>query len=134
MYTWNKDKYSVGIDEIDEQHEYMFLLIAEIYQKIIDNDEESIKVYLYKTLEHANNHFRTEISYLIMNKIPENEIVNHINEHFYILEKLNEILKKILLDNGKIMIDMALFINKWISMHIIEYDLVVFNRIRENKI
>lgn len=134
MYIWDKDKYSVGIDEIDEQHEYMFSLIKEIYYKIIENDEESIKAYLYKALEHANIHFKTEISYLVMNKIPENEIVNHINEHFYLHEKLNEILKKLLLDNGKIMIDMALFINKWISEHIIEYDLIAFNKIRENKV
>lgn len=134
MYIWDKDKYSVGIDEIDEQHEYMFSLIKEIYYKIIDNDEESIKVYLYKALEHANNHFKTEISYLIINKIPEIEIVDHINEHYYLHERLNEILKKLLLDNGKIMIDMALFINKWISEHIIEYDIVAFNKIKENKI
>lgn len=130
MHKWNIDEHGTNIDIIDEQHKYLFKLIDEIYQMIMENDNTKIKKLLIELMRHANLHFKTEIEYLIDNGSDFEEIKKHINEHYKITKELHEKIEKCFLQNENIMIDVALFINNWISEHIIEYDVIMFKKLK----
>lgn len=131
MHIWNKEEHAVGVDIIDEQHKYLFTLISEIYTIIINKDNTKIKPILMKLIYHANTHFKTEIEYLLENGADTKEIIGHINEHYNITNTLHEKTEKCFLYDEDIMIDLALFINNWISDHIIEYDVEIFRKIKK---
>lgn len=131
MHIWNKEEHAVGVDIIDEQHKYLFTLISEIYTIIINKDNTKIKPILMKLIYHANIHFKTEIEYLLENGADTKEIIGHINEHYIITNTLHEKTEKCFLYDEDIMIDLALFINNWISDHIIEYDVEIFRKIKK---
>lgn len=132
MYIWDKDKHSIGIEVIDDQHKYFFSLIDDIYNSVIKNDEFSSKRLSMELLKHANLHFKTEIEYLLRSGVSIESTIEHLEEHYFLNGKIHEIINKSFIDNRSILIDMALFINEWISNHIINYDLPFFNKIKDN--
>jgi hemerythrin len=131
MHIWNQEEYAVGVDIIDNQHKYLFSLVSEIYTTIIKNDKENLKLILMKLIYHTNLHFKTEIEYLLENGADTKEIVSHLNEHYNITNTLHEKVERYFLYGEDIMIDLALFINNWISDHIIEYDVEIFRKIKK---
>ena len=126
MIKWNKEEHSIGNDIIDNQHKFLFEQIEFIYEAILK--DEDIGDVLISTINYCNEHFNEEIKlYLELNA--DNElIINHLDEHHNISKGLVEFLKKYI--NGeKIKIDFAIFINRWISDHIINYDIKIFNHL-----
>ena len=132
MYIWDKNKHSIGIDIIDDQHKYFFSLINNIYNSVVSNDEFSSKRLSMELLKHANLHFKTEIEYLLRSGVSNQSIIEHLEEHYFLNEKIHEIINKSFIEHKNIIIDLAFFINEWISNHIINYDLPFFNKMKEN--
>lgn len=131
MHIWSKEDHAVGVDIIDNQHKYLFSLVSEIYTAIIKNDNDQIRSILMKLIYHTNIHFKTEITYLLENGVDTKETISHINEHYLITNTLHEKIERCFIHDETVMIDVALFINNWISDHIIEYDVEIFRKIKK---
>ena len=59
-----KDEYSVGIEEIDEQHRYFITLLNDLYDAVCSNrGRQELKDLFQKLSDYAEKHFATEEKY-----------------------------------------------------------------------
>lgn len=130
MYNWDSNKYSVGDQTIDAQHEKLFSIINDVYNSIINSDKKSTHPLLLELLEYTNNHYTDEIEYLLFNNINNDYIINHLRQHHENLSNLIDIIQKSLIDEDLIIVDVALLLNDWITNHIIKYDIPIFREIK----
>ena len=122
-FVWT-NKYSVGIQLIDEQHKHFF----EIVNKILDfvDKELSTKEELFALLNEFENyamyHLGTEEEYFDILKYPD--AILHIDNH----NKYREIIKKYInrareeTEIKKIAEEVASYSSSWLSGHILEVD------------
>lgn len=88
MFTWN-DGFSVGIDEIDNQHKELLNLIAKLFEgSRFKKDLEEIKIYTNNLIEYASCHFDYEV--IIMTEYKYLDLVKHKTEHDEIIRRLKE--------------------------------------------
>lgn len=131
MYTWEKNKHSVGISELDEQHKMIFSIINDIYTCILLNETHKIDILLLKLIIYATKHFKTENSYILeysMKAEPnvKKTIEEHLLEHENFLSVVVSKIEDHVFNNKVILIDIALFLNIWINNHVINDDVVLF--------
>ena len=122
--SWNSS-YSIGIPIIDRQHEEIFDIYDQIVsisdlQKKYQDDE--IKKVLYNLEDFLKVHFKIEEELLIKANYPH--IEQHIQQHQYFIEKVDEFVLSFQSDNPfllKIILD---FLKKWLLSHIMHSDFV----------
>jgi len=129
MEIWDYNKYSVGYESIDKQHERLFSIIGEVYDKIITADKSSKAPLLIELLSYTNNHYSDEIQFLLLKNVDNESIIDHIKEHQNNINNLIDIIRKSLIDGDLIIVDVAILLNDWISNHIIKYDIPTFRLI-----
>lgn len=124
-FIWT-DKYSIGIREIDEQHQHFF----GIANGIIDlTEKENIaKEEIFKALEELGNyafyHFGTEESYFDKFNYPDAPL--HIDAHNKYRETINKYLEDIRkggIDVKKMAQETASYSSEWLSRHILVVDI-----------
>ncbi len=132
MLEW-EDKYSVGIEEIDEQHKVIFEFGNNIWQIIHSEDEDKnhqMKAEIGKLVEYCEYHFEEEMAYMSKHKIKM--LDNHISEHNRFYDKMKGVLQ---FDCSNVTFeecfDIMLFIVNWINDHILELDKRQFENHRE---
>lgn len=68
--TWDNE-YSVGIDSIDEQHEYLFSLLAQVSTMADENDSEKIYDAILDMKRYTEVHFYEEELLMRLSGYPE---------------------------------------------------------------
>ena len=86
--TWS-DSYIVGIDEIDQQHKYLFGLIDESIQC---KEEKKLQLCLIRLYEYTKEHFKAEEH--IMKIIGYSNYEQHQEQHSLLIKKLKKIFKE----------------------------------------
>lgn len=114
-FVW-QDYYQMGDEQVDRQHKDLFVLADMLVSSI--NREELIKnsQLIY---EHVKEHFRVEEQLMI--KSGFRNYKGHIREHSEMLEKLENMEKKIVNDEWK-QSEIEEFMDKW-GKHIIHSDM-----------
>lgn len=131
MKKWTPELIT-GILSIDEQHKNLFLIVDNLYTAIINRDQEIDKI-LIKLLIYSKEHFDDEgmIFLKYYNGNLKKIIKEHIEEHNrfdkIVMEKVQEYL-----DGKDVKIELALFLNEWITNHVIEEDIKLFNIIKNS--
>lgn len=117
-------EYSVGVKEIDLQHQHFIETLNAIYEELINADGKiDIKKLdnLYNGLmEYATIHFSTEEKYFQLVNYENSE--EHITEHRKLTTKLHELLldeKKYEPEQGFAIID---FLEDWLVNHLATQD------------
>ena len=111
-------KYSIGIEEIDKQHKFLFDLVNELYDnKDTTGNERNVflKSFLARLSNYVVLHFETEEVY--MNSVSYDK-KNHIIEHRDFLYVVFDVLK---LYNKEKTIDMnaiSIYLHRWLIDHI----------------
>lgn len=120
MIEWN-EKYSTGINVIDEQHQELFKMANEL-QDSIDSDMEMDRPYMIARLEvYSLYHFTSEEH--LMAKCGYNEIDRHLGEHKKFRRKVLKLKKQFIEEEGKETANEFLtFILEWLKHHIMEID------------
>jgi len=94
-HTWNiewKDAMSVGIPEVDEDHQRFVFLINELNRAIVDRiDTREIKERLQLIFDDAVRHFALEERLFRQWKYPDAE--EHANKHTEVLAALRMIME-----------------------------------------
>lgn len=121
MITWS-GLYSVGVEEIDEQHKRFFSLIGELFHA---NDsgvtEETIAPYLLKELDaYAEYHFATEEKYFDLFHYEGAEL--HKAQHQGFKDRVQEILAQHERREGDTVSTIAEFMEDWLVSHISNSD------------
>ncbi|MBN2093913.1 MAG: hemerythrin family protein [Candidatus Zambryskibacteria bacterium] len=123
-YRWI-EKYSVGIKEIDKQHQHYFEIVNKIIkmtgQSSISAEEITLKI---KELnDYAIYHFTTEEK--LFKEYDYNEAIEHNAQHRIYEDKMDEFINQISqenADNKKVATKIASFAGSWLLNHIMNMD------------
>lgn len=123
MFDW-KPEYAVGISEIDRQHQELFRMANEIYDRVLDvqNDTEmgAVMELLDALGAYAGDHFSLEESLLMRYDYPQ--LAEHQLEHEGFRAQLAEMLEG-QLSQKQVITELIKFITQWIFKHICSADM-----------
>jgi hemerythrin len=127
FFPW-KDNYSLGIEEIDNQHKKLFLLINQLYTSFIEKkSDEVLNEILKELLDYARYHFDTEEKFL--NEINYPKIKEHTAIHEDFTSKAVEFRHSF--RKGSIITSSVMnFLRKWVSDHILIADRDYMNHLK----
>ncbi len=124
MLVW-KDEYSIGVDLIDKQHEYLFEIGNGAYKLLRDDfgidKYDDIVLIIQDLSQYAKFHFKTEEEYMI--KIKYKKYLSHKLEHDDFIQKINKInLEQVEEDPQKYIEDILAFVFNWLIGHVVLED------------
>jgi len=113
-------QYSVGFDEIDDDHKKLINLINWLNQAVQSMGHAEIAPALDELIDYTNWHFRHEERLMQEHQFPE--LDQHVNEHNVLREKVTAI--KMRFENGEteVLNDVPEFLTAWLIHHIQETD------------
>ncbi|MFC1765206.1 bacteriohemerythrin [Planctomycetota bacterium] len=118
--TWN-DCLSVGIPEIDLQHQCLVSMINELHDAL---KKEHSRDLLLKRVEQlivqTQEHFDTEEHWLHIHSYPEAE--SHRQCHQELLKRITDFMDDVESGNHGVDIKFCLFLSDWLEIHLKEED------------
>lgn len=122
-FSWD-EKYSVGNEEIDSQHKYMFELANSLPESIEDGSVKKTVMALYK---HILKHFSAEEAMMKNEGFPNAE--EHMNMHNDLITKLNVITSMPFKDDEDLL-KFKRFVYDWVIEHIMHQDKKFFDFVK----
>ncbi|MDR1447126.1 MAG: bacteriohemerythrin [Treponema sp.] len=120
-----RSEYSVGIPEIDKQHQEIMALITDLLKlcREDDNDgkQQSFTDSVLIITEHFQKHFEAEEKLMLENNYPHYE--NHKRRHDQLLENVRKMTEKII--DGKqqmSLLNIVIFLREWFVENIYGLD------------
>lgn len=128
--VWN-EAYSVGVSQIDRQHQVMRTIIDELH--LIDDDSKKIDEFLARLFNYSMIHLRQEELFLRRINYPDLDV--HLAWHGVFTDQFNHIDMMFTsnhrsLDKNRLMV----FLLKWWNNHILITDMKYAEYLRENNI
>ena len=120
LFEWS-DGYSVGVQEIDEQHKELVGLLNQLHTAIHEHHgSEASRRILDELADYTRTHFMVEESLMRVSNYPEFE--NHKRNHEELIAQVQALQEK--LDSGQAAITFELlhFLKVWLTRHINEAD------------
>ena len=118
--TW-EEKYSVGVEEIDNQHKKMFQTINELLEAIHTNSSEECLGSIIKDLvEYKKFHFATEEKYFKEFNFDGAE--DHIARHQEFTAKLSALKDKYSEYTVEFAFELIDFLEDWLINHLMVVD------------
>ncbi len=115
------EKYSMGMDEIDEQHHRLFVLVNRLHQAVVDGAEQStIGEILDELIDYTVNHFDTEEKIFKENNYPEYEV--HKQQHDDLTAQVVELQSKFREGSATISFEVLDFLSEWLTNHTLDSD------------
>ena len=114
LFIWD-EKYDVGDDVINEQHQALFA-IANNIQK---SELQEAGRYVMKLFKYSKEHFRTEEDH--MESIGYPELEAHRELHDNLITKLSEISVNFI-QNGEDFQKFKDFVYAWLNNHVLKED------------
>lgn len=115
------EKYSVGIQVIDNQHKTMFSTINKLIDVVgNDPDESELKEIIQYLLEYKRLHFATEERYF--EQAHYVGALEHVEAHKKFGEKLAEIQEKCGGDMVMLTFELVDFLEDWLIDHLMDMD------------
>jgi hemerythrin-like metal-binding protein len=118
-FSWDQT-YSVGIKEIDKQHQQFFKICQQIYQLV---DNRDLPDHLLKIVTELGNysqyHLSVEESYFRQFQYPQSQ--PHVDSHNEYRTKINHLLQQARqtdVDYYQICQSIAEFAQNWLAQHI----------------
>jgi hemerythrin len=115
------DVLSVGIEEIDAQHQVLVGLVNEMHEAIrLHHSSDVVHGILNKLAEYTRIHFAVEESLMRILDYPDYE--THKTQHEGLIQAVQDLQQKV--DSGKASVGFELmhFLKVWLTKHIIESD------------
>jgi len=130
IYQW-EDKFSVGVQSIDNQNKELFRLINELLQAMKQGKASNITTQIIMDLEkYAIVHFQKEEFFF--QRFNYQGAAEHIREHQLFIQKITTM--KTDLKSGKTALSFELlnFLKEWIDHHILVADKAYSECFRQN--
>jgi hemerythrin len=114
--TWN-DKYSVGIKNIDNQHQRLVEILNELHEAMKNGKgKEIIHSTIDKLVDYTVYHFSLEEKYLNQYSYPE--FKKHQATHQEFVNKIKEYQTSITNGTTPVTIELIGFLRDWILKHV----------------
>jgi hemerythrin-like metal-binding protein len=134
MNKSEKSKHSTGNEIIDNEHELLFDIISALQINIVNL--ESPDENLLKLLLFFKEHFEEENNLVLQYKNIEelkDIIEKHVEDHKEFEKKILDFIKIYVYEKKNIKIDVVIYLRKWLSDHIINDDVEIFQLIEKYK-
>jgi hemerythrin-like metal-binding protein/PAS domain S-box-containing protein len=130
LMEWT-DNYSVGYDDINNQHKELLNLINKLYSAFKQGKaQKELKQILKDLITYTGYHFKTEERYFTeFNYVDAN---NHIAEHKKLVEKIVDFQKQLEAGNVALSYDVMNFLKDWLEKHILETDMKYVGKLGNN--
>jgi len=118
IIKWD-ESFSVGVKEIDEQHQKMISILNEVYEMVTANNysDPEIRKILKELTDYADFHFGTEEKYFKLFDYDRAEEHEQVHEDY----RLRVAEMKAQYDSAlrnDILVDLSVFLNGWWLWHI----------------
>jgi hemerythrin len=116
LIQWN-DSLSVGVAEIDKQHQKLVQMINDLHDAMRQAKGSSVLGPLVSGLiDYTNTHFKAEEKYFIRFAYPETEA--HKKLHADFVAKVLDFKKKFEANSVGLSMDVMNFLSNWLQSHI----------------
>ena len=120
MYEWN-EKYSVGIQSIDNQHKEIVKLLNDLLQAMKQGKASDVTSQIILELEkYARNHFQKEEFFFKRFNYPGAD--EHIKEHRLFIQKVESLKSEFKAGKITLTFELLNFLKDWIDHHVLEVD------------
>ena len=118
----------VGVEEIDTEHQYLFMLMNQLMEAVHGAsvpEEEGLEVYVQRLIEYGEVHFAHEEAYL--EKTGDVELARQKREHALFLKRMRSLDMTALNDEEKrkLLEDTLVYLTRWLYGHILASDTLI---------
>lgn len=117
LMEWD-ETMSVGVEELDAQHQQLIILINEAYEATQEHDDDVLTSLITKMQDYAKLHFATEEGYLKKYKFPD------VEGHKFHHAKFNTdvaTFKKKQFERTNLS-QIFIYLSRWLTSHILDED------------
>lgn len=127
--SW-KSTLSVGNENIDNDHRYLFYLAAKVRAEVLGaNNPNAVRFVLDALLTYAQEHFQREEA--LMKEIRYADQDEHAMEHRLLTYHLRKLYYRSAGGDRVTNEDLDIFLDRWMARHILTADLDLAKSIRE---
>jgi hemerythrin len=120
LIEWD-DAFSVGNQQLDEQHKKFFHIINTLHDAMKKGEGEEILLTVLKELQqYTQYHFKAEESLMKLYSYPNYS--SHKAEHEDAVQKVNKFVIEYERKEDKLAIDVLNFLSNWLQNHILKTD------------
>ncbi len=123
LFEWD-DKYSVGVEEMDEHHKKLMDIINRLHDAMKEGKAQDEMENIIKEMkEYTDYHFEAEEELLEEHDYPERKLGEQEEQHKKYVNKISEYMKDYEEDKLTLSMDISNFLKDWLSNHILEVDM-----------
>jgi hemerythrin len=120
LIEW-EDAFSVGNQQLDEQHKKFFHIINTLYDAMKKGEGEDVLLSVLKELQqYIQYHFKAEESLMKLYAYPDYS--SHKTEHEDAVQKVNKFIIGYERKEDKLAINVLNFLSSWLQNHILQTD------------
>ncbi len=122
---WN-DSFSVGVNEVDHQHQKLFSIVNELIEgKNSHMEKEIIEKVLKDLADYTVYHFSTEEKFFKMHP----GFRKHRKIHHNFVDKVSHFISEFNRGNAKLSSEILHFLINWLKAHILDMDKNYFEQL-----
>ncbi len=115
-----KPSYSVGVKQLDQQHERLLQLINEFSSENPDHSIKRCFVSLNEIINYAQLHFASEEA--LLQQYNYEGLISHQKEHEAFMDTIFELNQKMADSGVDIFPDLVMFLKDWYISHVLGTD------------
>ncbi|MGD0590855.1 MAG: bacteriohemerythrin [Bacteroidota bacterium] len=116
-----QDEYTVGVKELDDQHQSLLNMINTLLEEQRDKYEAAkFSPALSSLIHYAYTHFATEERYLLQVHFPD--LKQHVLEHIDFIMKTVGFALRIESSGDELRIELLRYLKEWYSSHVLGTD------------
>ena len=120
LITWDQT-YSVNIEEIDAQHQWLIEIINTLNDSLYENKSNKLLAIILDSLvEYIQIHFTTEEQLMIKYNYPEYE--SHKSKHEELKQNVNGWKDAFIAGQGNLNSEVLGFLKGWLENHEVDVD------------
>lgn len=119
-FVW-KESFSIGIEEIDLQHQTLLKCLNECINKAPATLEDGVVLALLDEIRmYADTHFKAEEN--LMRSVSYPELEEQQQQHNFFVEQLAQMERAVNSGDKHVISSLAAFLRDWFVQHILEQD------------